>query len=86
MNDLDLININFNDLIPEFEVYYIDGDEIGNRKFVNRKIEYIRNPNQVNPNIQVELNDLPNPPLPLHEINENENQEQPPDFTKKKYV
>ena len=70
-------NINFNDLIPNFKVYYRDGDEI-----IARTIEYIRNPDEANPNINVELNNLPNQLLPVDDFN-NLDQVREPDLTKK---
>jgi len=77
---MNITNINFNDLIPNFRVYYRDDkDEI-----IARTIEYIRNPDENNPNIQVELDQLPNPFLPS-DLNDFENPQQPPqpDQTKK---
>ena len=70
-------NITFNDLIPNFRVYYRDGDEI-----IARTIEYIRNPDEANPNINVELNNLPNSLLPVDDFN-NLDQVREPDLTKK---
>ena len=49
MNDITL-----NDLIPNFRVYYKNGNEV-----VYRTIEYIRNPDEDNPNINVALTNLP---------------------------
>ena len=75
-----ITNINFNDLIPNFRVYYRDGDEI-----IARTIEYIKNPDEANPNIRVELDQLPNPllQLDLDDLNNFENQPQETDPTKK---
>ena len=49
MNDITL-----NDLIPNFRVYYKNGNEV-----VYRTIEYIRNPDEDKPNINVALTNLP---------------------------
>ena len=48
-----ITNINFNDLIPNFRVYYIDGDEI-----IARTIQYIRNPRPLIPNVDIVLEDF----------------------------
>lgn len=64
-----ITNIYFDELIPDVRVYFRN-----NEQDIVRTIEYIRNPNQVNPNTNIVLNQLPFGIIDNDFLNDLENQ------------